>query len=125
MEEGLSGFCKMCTKFLKIGKYFVKHVGGLYEKPVFLDMVPDKSFAKKGSKSVTVTKSGSEKRHVAVALTQAACRDILTPMIIFPGKTDNIINDLTDSENLCIATKEMAWMDERLMMVWYENIWLR
>ena len=62
---------------------------------------------------------------MVVALTKAVCGDILTPIIIFPGKTDSSINDLTDLQNLCIATQEMAWMDERLMMVWYGNIWLR
>ena len=41
-------------------------------------------------------------------------------MIIFPSKTDRTIKDLTVSDNLCIVTQGKAWMDERLMMVWYK-----
>ena len=58
------------------------------DTPVFFDMVPNKSFAKKGSKLDTVrTSSGCDKKHVTVVLTIAALGDILPPMIIFPGKT--------------------------------------
>ena len=35
-------------------------------------------------------------------------------MIIFLGKTDRTIKDLTVPDNLCIVTQEKAWMDERL-----------
>ena len=59
------------------------------ETPVFFDMVPNKSFARKGSKSVTVRTSGCEKKHVTVALTIAACGDILQSMTIFPSKKAN------------------------------------
>ena len=106
MEEKLPGFYEMCAKFLKIEKYPLA--------PVFFDKVPNKSFAKKGSKSVTVRTSGYEKKHVAVVLTIATCGDILPPMIIFPGKTDHTIKDLTVSDNLiaCIVTRKMlGWMN--------------
>ena len=101
----------MCAKFLKIEKYSLA--------PVFFDMVPNKSFAKKGSKSVTVRTSGCEKKHVAVVLTIAMCGDILPPTIIFLGKTDRTIKYLTVPDNLiaCIVTQENAWMDEHVMMV--------
>ena len=46
-------------------------------------------------------------------------------MITFSGKTDNTIKDLTVPDNFFIVTQEKAWMDERLMMVWYEKIQLR
>ena len=46
-------------------------------------------------------------------------------MIIFPSKTDRTIKDLTVPDNLCIVNLEKVWMDERLMMVWYEKTWLR
>ena len=75
------------------------------ETPVFFDMIPNKSFAKKGSKMVTVRTSVSEKKHVAVVLTTATCGDILPPMIvIFPGKTDRSIQDLIVPDNLYIVT---------------------
>ena len=40
---------------------------------------------------------------MAVVLTVAASGDILSSMIIAPGKTDNIFKDLTSLDNPCIA----------------------
>ena len=61
---------------------------------------------------------------MAVVQTIAACGDIL-PMIIFPGQTDRTIKDLTLPDNLCTVTQEKVSIDKRLMMVWFEKIWLR
>lgn len=46
------------------------------------------------------------KKHLTVVLTIAGYRDILQPMIIFPGKTDCTIEDLTVPNNFCIVTQE-------------------
>ena len=61
---------------------------------------------------------------MTVVQTIAACGDIL-PMIICPGQTDRTIKDLTLPDNLCTVTQEKVWIDERLMMVWFDKIWLR
>ena len=111
----------MCAKFFEIGKYPPVIFGNMDETPVFFGMVPNKSFAKKGSKSVTVRTSSCEKKHVTFVLIISTCGDILPPMIIFPGKTDRT-KDLAVPDNLCIVTQEKTWKDERLMMVWYEKI---
>ena len=71
------------------------------ETPVFFDMVSNKSFAKKDSKSVTIGTFGCQKKHVIVVLTIATCGDLLPSMIIFPGKTDRAVKDLTVTDNLC------------------------
>ena len=54
-KEKLSCFYEMCAKFLKIGKYPLALVRNMDETPVFFDMVPNKSFAKKGSQLVVRT----------------------------------------------------------------------
>lgn len=87
------------------------------ETRVFFDMLPNKSFAKKGFKPVTLRKSSYEKMQVTVA----KCGDILSPIIIFSVKTGRTVKDLTVSNNLCTVTQEKAWINERLMMVWYEK----
>ena len=76
------------------------------ETPVFLDMVPNKSFAKKGSRSVTVRTSGCKKTHVTVVLIKAVCGDILPPMITFPGKTDLTIKALTVPETSALLPRK-------------------
>ena len=91
------------------------------ETPAFFDMVPNKFFAKRGSKTVRVRTSGCEKKHVTVALTTAANGNILPPMIIFPGKTERTLQCLKIPTHLCVATREKAWMEEEKMQVWYEK----
>ena len=61
LEEKLSGFYEIYAKFLKIGKHIRALVGNMDKTPVFFDMVPNKSFENKGSKSVTVRKSACKK----------------------------------------------------------------
>ena len=46
-------------------------------------------------------------------------------MNISHGKTDRTIKYLTVSDNVYIVSKGKAWMNERLMIVWYEKLWLR
>ena len=76
----------MYAKFLKIRKYPLALIGNMDQTSVFFDMVPNKSFAKKRSKSVFVRTSGCDKKHVTVLLTICACGDILPPVIIFLGR---------------------------------------
>ena len=116
LEEKLSALFVMCAKFLKIGKYPLVLVGNMDETPGFFNMVLNKSFAKKISKSVTVRTFGCQKKRVAVVLTIAACEDILPPMIIFAGKNDRFIKDLTVTDDLCIVNQEKVWRGERLMI---------
>ena len=78
------------------------------EMLVFLNMITNKSFGKGSSKLVNLRISGYEEKHVTVFLTLGTCGNILPPMIIFPGKTNRTIKDLTNPDNLCIVTLEKA-----------------
>ena len=51
----------MLAKFLKVRKYPLVFVGNMDETPALLDIVLNKSFAKKSSKSITVGTSGCKK----------------------------------------------------------------
>ena len=42
-------------------------------------------------------------------------------MIIFHAKTECTIKDLTVPNDICLVTKVKAWMDERLMTIWYQK----
>ena len=50
---------------------------------------------------------------------------MLPPMLIFKGKTDKIIKKLRIPEEFIVKTQEKSWMDEGLMEVWIEEIWLK
>ena len=47
---------------------------------------------------------------------------MLSPMIIFKGKTDRTISDLNIFAGFIVKTQEKAWMDDDLMKVWVEGI---
>ena len=46
-------------------------------------------------------------------------------MIIFKGKTEQTIRDLNIPPGFIDKTQKKAWMDEDLMKVWIEEIWLK
>ena len=50
---------------------------------------------------------------------------MLPPMIIFKGKTTKTIKKLRIPDGFIIKTQAKAWMDEELMHVWLEDIWLK
>ena len=82
------------------------------ETPVFFDMVPNKSFAKNSSKSVTIRTSSCEKKTCDSCSNQAAWGDVLPPMIILPGKTDCTIKILLLLITYVLPPrKRLGWMN--------------
>ena len=60
-----------------------------------------------------------------LVLSAAADGTMLPPMLIFKGKTDKTIKKLRIPEGFIVKTQEKSWMDEELMEVWVEEIWLK
>ena len=110
---------------MRIGKYPQVLIGNMDETPAFFDMVPTKSICKIGNKECVVRTSGSEKKHVTVVLSAAADGTMLPPMLIFKGKTERTIVNLRVPEGFVVKTQEKAWMDEDLMNVWLDEIWVK
>ena len=50
---------------------------------------------------------------------------MLLPMLIFKEKRDKTIKKLRIPEGFIVKTQEKSWMDEGLMEVWVEEIWLK
>ena len=50
---------------------------------------------------------------------------MLPPIIVFKGKTDRTISDLSIPPGFILKTQEKAWMDDDLMKVWVEDIWIK
>ena len=82
-------------------------------------------YCEKGDKECVVRSSGSEKKHLIVVLSATADGKMLPPMIIFKGKTKQTIHNLNISSNFVVKTQEKAWMDDDLMQVWGEEIWIK
>ena len=46
-------------------------------------------------------------------------------MINFKGKTDRTISNLSIPAGFIVKTPEKAWMDDDLMKVWVDDIWIK
>ena len=79
----------------------------------------------KGDKECVVCSSGSEKKHLTVVLSATTDGKMLPPIIIFMRKTDQTIRNLNTPTNFVVKTQEKAWMDDDLMQVWVEEIWIK
>ena len=66
-----------------------------------------------------------KKKHLTVVLSGKGDGKMLPPMIIFKGKTGRTISDLNNPTGFIVKTQEKAWMDNDLMKVWVEDIWIR
>lgn len=58
------------------------------ETPVFLELIPDKTYNIKGAKNVIIDTNGNEKKHVTLILAISGGGVKLAPVLVFKGKTD-------------------------------------
>ena len=125
LEGVLTKFYEDAGRFTRIGKYPRSLVRNMDETPAFFDMVSSKGICKTGSKECIVRTSGCEKKHVSIVLSATADGKMLPPMIIFKGKTTKTIEKLRVPDGFIVKIQAKAWMDEELMHVWLEDIWLK
>ena len=92
------------------------------ETPAFFGMVPSKCIAAKVAKECVVRTSGGEIKHLTVVLSATGDRKMLSPMIIFKGKTDRTISDLNIPAGFIVKTQENTRMDNDLIKLWVEDI---
>ena len=125
LEGVLTKFYEDAGRFMHIGKYPRSLVRNMDEMLAFFDMVPSKSICKTGSKECIARTSGCEKKHVTIILLATTDGKMFPPMIIFKGKTTKTIEQLRVSDGSIVKTQAKAWMDEELVHVWLEDIWLK
>ena len=125
VKGSITKFYEDTGRYMRIGKYPLSLVENMDETPAFFDMIPAKSICKTGSRECIVRTSGSEKKHVTTVLSATTDGTMLPPMLIFKGKTDKTIKKLRIPEGFIVKTQEKSWMDEGLMEVWVEEIWLK
>ena len=88
-------------------------------------MHPKKTLEILGTKTVVIRTSTNDTRRATVALTIAAAGDQLVPMVVYKGTENNTIKkrELPNHHPTCIyETQENAWMDERVMLRWVEEV---
>ena len=95
---------------MRIEKYPFSLVGNIYETPAPFDIAPSNELRRKMRKCM-VRSSGSAKKHLMVVLSATADRQMLPPMIIFRGKTNQTISNLDILPSFIVKTqKRPVWM---------------
>ena len=117
LEERITVFHKQISRVKEINRF--QFIGNMDETPLFFDVVPNKVIAKKGTKSIIVRTTGSEKRHLTATLSVLSNGDVLPAVVIFKGKRPLDIAE----ERVFVRVQEKAWMDEDLMLEWTDLVW--
>jgi len=86
LEQKISSFTSFVRDLRLDNDFDDEFIINMDETPVFFDLVPNKTVSVKGSKSVIVRTSGSDKKHVTVMLAVAANGSVLPAIVIFKGK---------------------------------------
>ena len=125
LEGSITKFYEDAGCYMRIGKHPRSLVANMDETPAFFDMIPAKSICKTGSRECIVQTSGSKKKYVTVVLSATVDGTMPPPMLIFKGKTEKTIKKLRIPKGFIVKMQEKSWMDEGLMEVWVEEIWLK
>ena len=106
------------------GDFSYDYIGNMDETPVFMDMLPTKTFDVKGKKSIKVRTTKSEKCRITAVLSCVATGIMLPPMVIFKGTTPRSIRGVTSKDAL-ISYQKKAWVDEAQMLKWIKEVWVK
>ena len=94
-------------------------------------MVPSKTVAYKGQKSILIKTQDQKKCRITVLLTITADGGKLPPFIIFKAKNKGYVEKLLQKDpnvqlNRCyIACNENAWSTEAIIKDWNSMVWLK
>jgi hypothetical protein len=114
------------THPLLLGPHRNQHwIFNMGQMPLHFSYHSSKTFEKSGNKTIHVHKTGNGTKRATGAFTITSVGNFLTPMIIFKGTPCWRITktELPKSYPTSIyACQESAWMDERCMLIWVEQI---
>ena len=97
------------------------------QTPVFFSMHESRTVEQVGVRTVTIRGSKDGSKRATVAVTVTASGEILCPMIIFKGKAGaRVEGELKKGVDypggLLFAAQKNAWMDERCMTIWINQV---
>jgi hypothetical protein len=95
------------------------------QMPLHFSYHSSRTLEKRGAKTIHIHKTGNRTKRAMREFTIMAAGNFLTPMIIFKGMPRGRItqNELPKLDPTSIyACQEAAWMDERCMLIWVEQI---
>ena len=101
------------------------------ESPIFFNMVPNKTIAKKGKKTIIIKTQNQQKCRISILLGIGADGSKLMPLLIFKGKTGGYIetelskNKYVLNKKCLISVNQNAWATDTIIKKWFYNIWIK
>ena len=101
------------------------------ESPIFFNMVPNKTIAKRGKKTILIKTQNQQKCRISVILGIAADGSKLKPLIIFKRKIGGHIeksllkNKYVLSEKCLAYVNQNAWATDNIISNWFYKIWIK
>jgi hypothetical protein len=96
-----------------------------WTKRPFILCTRAKTYSKHGTKTIHLRKTSNGTKRARGTLTVTAAGNFLMPMMIFKGKSNGKIAqcELKNFDPTSVyACQDAAWMDERCMLMWVEEI---
>ena len=125
LESKISEFRRQVRRIRENGDFLYHLICNMDEPPVYMDMVPSKTVDVRGKKTIKVRTTKSEKNRLTAVLSCSAVGNMLPPMLIFKGTTSRSIRGVQGSEGTLVSYQKKAWMDEKLMLKWISDIWVK
>ena len=116
-------------KTIKEGGYGEYNIINMDETPLYLNMVPNKTIARKGTKNVVIRTNNQEKIRVTCILSVCADGDKLSPYIIFKGKNSYSLSKLNNNKyikdhKIFININNNAWSTTDIINDWLDKVYL-
>lgn len=101
-----------------------QRVFNMDQTPIFFSMHPSRTIERRGANTVNVRKTMESTLRVTVAVGVSASGEVLKPLIVFKGTENGRIARSLCSfpEGAVYATQKNAWMDERVMKMYIDEI---
>lgn len=122
IETKVTSFQKFVIDLRKGHEFELGNIGNMDETPMFFDMPGSRTVDIKGSKTVTVKTTGSDKSHFTVILACLANGTKLKPAVIFKRKT--MPKDKFPS-GVIVYVQEKGWVDENVLLKWLNDVWFK
>ncbi len=122
LENKVAQFRQAVYEMRVNGDFEYDLIANMDETPVFFDMVPSKTVDTKRKKSIRVRTTKSEKQRIAAVISCTSSGKMLPPMVIFKGKTQRVIKDISNSHGAVVSFQKEGWMDEMQMIKWIDDV---
>ena len=120
-EDKLLNYQRFTIDQRQIHNYDISCIGNADQTPVTFDLPHTRTIDFKGTKSISIKTTGSEKSRFTVMLTCDGDGCNLPPYIIFRRKT--LQKNINWPSGVVIRAQVKGWMDDDLTLDWARCVW--